>query len=88
MQVASSRKGSYLTVMGASALLFVVALFVAPSIVNPNHPVPPLMFGIVLAILAVVGIALWAWRRNMKHRNPLDREDAKVSGQTHKVLRS
>jgi protein-S-isoprenylcysteine O-methyltransferase Ste14 len=74
--------------MGASALLFVVALFVAPSIVNPNHPVPPLMFGIVLATLAVVGIALWAWRRNMKHRNPLDREDAKVSGQTHNVLRS
>jgi hypothetical protein len=73
----------YLTVMAVAAFSFVVYLFLAPSVVVDSHPVPPLTFGIVLIVLAIISAGLWLWRLKMKHKAPLDRDEGKVSGQTH-----
>jgi len=67
--------------MGSVALLFVVFLYVVPSFWSNAHPVPPLQFFGILAVLAVIAVALWAWRLNLKNRRKLNRREGLVSGQ-------
>jgi len=85
MQVSSSRKGTYLAVMGSVALVFVVFLYVAPSFWSEDHAPPPMEFLGVLAGLAVIATALWIWRQKLKHRTRLDRREGVVSGQVEHI---
>jgi uncharacterized membrane protein YbhN (UPF0104 family) len=80
MQVASSRKGTYLAVMGSVAFLFIVFLYVVPSFWSSEHPLPPLEFVGVLIVLAVMAAILWAWRTKLSARR-LSRREGVVSGQ-------
>jgi threonine/homoserine/homoserine lactone efflux protein len=75
-----SRKGMYLTVMAACAFLFVIALFVAPSFMESDHPVPPLMFVLILIVLAAIAMLMFIWRQGLKRRG-LSRDEGVVSGQ-------
>ncbi|MEO8125588.1 MAG: hypothetical protein ABJF23_05795 [Bryobacteraceae bacterium] len=82
LQVTKSKKGTYLAVMAVSAVLFVLFLFVAPSFLY-GETVPPFVYGIVVVATFAVAVGLWLWRNQIKKRNPLDREEGKVSGQIY-----
>jgi hypothetical protein len=71
----------YLTVMASCAFLFVVALFIAPSFMASDHPLPPLSFGVILIILAAIAMLMFMWRQALKSRNGLSRDEGVVSGQ-------
>jgi len=88
MQVASSRKGTYLAVMGSVALLFIVFLYVAPTFWSQDHALPPMEFFGVLVVLALIAFMLWAWRLNLKSRKHLDRQEGVVSGQVEHLHRT
>lgn len=86
MQVNTSRKGTYLAVMGIAAVLFVLFLFVAPSFLYVEKPVPPFVYGIVFLAALAIASGLGVWRSRVKKKNPLDREEGKVSGQTYREV--
>jgi len=84
----TSKKGTYLAVMAVTAVLFVLYLFVAPSFLNGGEPVPPFVLGIFMIAAVAVATGLSIWRVRIKKRNPLDREEGLVSGQTRNVVKS
>jgi len=83
LQIATSKKGTYLTVMAVTAVLFVVFLFVAPSFLYADEPIPPFVYGVVFIAAVAVASGVALWRAHRKKINPLDREEGKVSGQTY-----
>jgi len=87
MQVASSRKGTYLAVMASAAFLFIIFLYVMPSFWSPDHPLPPMQFAGVLVALAIMAAVLWMWRLKLKNRRHLDRREGVVSGQVEHIDR-